>query len=445
MTTFGDQLTANSDGCLFPLENSTEDERYKEVPRCIYSPDVSSWEHDSPVTISGFTYHPPSVIKKVPLPSGITPPLGTPPPSETPSGIAPPLGTPPPSETPSGIAPQEVVNEQGQKRPINIVITGKVGTGKSTLRRNIFPKDGDDEDDVNKIISPDHITNDYATHDYEQHGVSIKITDTIGLEGSKGKIKGKLKSLAKYMKKHGNVDLLIHCIPVDPSSKFIDTQPDIMQSLQDAFDHNIWKHCIIVFTFSNQALSRIKEKLKGNDDKAKEIYKKHINDFTDKVRAELIKLHVQQVSVKTMFDLPLEAPQIADHTTIMAIPAGDNPEDQVLPGIQYELQYKDQEDLPLKWTDVLFNEIVKLSKAEHKNSLLRYRYGTDWARMKAKAAAGTLSGAVGGSAIGAAIGGGIGVLGGPIGIAVGAGVGGVMGMITGLASGGAVSEQVTKK
>ena len=311
------------------------------------------------------------------------------------------------------------------------------------LRRNIFPKY--DDEDANKIISPDHMTNGYATHDYEKHGESIKITDTIGLEGSKGTIKGKLKSLAKYMKKHDNVDLLIYCIPVSPASKFNDAQPDIMQSLQDAFDHNIWKHCLIVFTFSNIALNHIKDKRKGNDDRAIEDYKKHINNFTEKVRAELTKLHVQQVSVKTVLDLPLEAPQPEDHTTIMAIPAGYNQEDQVLPGIQYEFPYEDQEGLPLKWTDVIFNEIVKLSKAEHKNSLLRYRYGTDRARMKAKAAAGTLGGAVGGSAIGAAIGGGIGVVGGPIGIAVGAGVGGVMGMITGLASGGAVSEQVTKK
>ena len=162
---------------------------------------------------------------------------------------------------------------------------------------------------------------------------------------------------------------------------------------------------------------------------------KHINNYTDRARAELTKLHVRQVSVKTVFDLPLEAPQPADHTTIMVIPAGDEPQDQVLPGIQYEFPYEDQEDLPLKWTDVIFNEIVKLSKAEQKNSLLQYHYGTDRARMKAKAAAGTLSGAVGGTAIGAAIAGGIGVLGRPIGIAVGAGVGGVTGMITGLASG----------
>lgn len=343
----------------------------------------------------------------------------------------------------SRVVPAEIKEEVVPQKFINFAFVGKIGAGKSALKSNIFPQDEDNDVLPNEIISPDHITNKYSTRDYVQHGETIKITDTIGLQGAKGNIKSKLKSLAKHMKKHGNVDLIVYCIPVDPSSKFDDVQPHIMQSLQDAFDDNIWKHCIIVFTFSNQALDRTKKKLKGNNDRAIETYKKHIKDYADKVRAELTKLRVRQVSMKTVFDLPLEAPQPADHTTIMAIPAGDEPEDQVLPGVQYELPY--QEDLPLKWTDVIFNEIVKLSKTEHKNSLLRYRYGTDLARMKAKVAAGTLSVAAGGTALGAAIGGAIGVVGGPVGIAAGAGIGGVTGMITGIASGGAVTEQVTKK
>ena len=347
-------------------------------------------------------------------------------------------GASPTANSPSTMeAASEVDSSQrvAKKRPINIVFIGKIGAGMSTLKHNIV---GEEADEEYEILSLDHVTDSYAILDKE----TVKI-DITRLKEAKRNTKKKLKQLGKY---RGAIDLLVYCIPVDPSSKFSHSQPGIMKSLQDAFDDNIWKHCIIVFTFSNMALSHIKSKLRGDNDRAIEIYKKHINDYTDRVRAELTKLHVRQVSVKTVFDLPLEAPQPEDHTTIMAIPAGDEPEDQVLPGIQYEFPYQDQEDLPLKWTDVLFNEIVKLSKAEHKNSLLRYHYRARMkAKMKAKVAAGTLGGAVGGTAIGAAIGGTIGVTGGPVGVAVGAGVGSVTGMIIGIASGGAVSEQVTKK
>ena len=57
---------------------------------------------------------------------------------------------------------------------------------------------------------PKMVTNDYATHDYEQHGESIKITDTIGLEGSKGNIK---VCIWYFMKLSGRIALCAGDLP----------------------------------------------------------------------------------------------------------------------------------------------------------------------------------------------------------------------------------------
>ena len=65
------------------------------------------------------------------------------------------------------------------------------------------------------------------------------------------------------------------------------------------------------------------------------MYIDHIKDFVVRFEKGLNKLNIKNVSLKTVFDLPLEE-QPADHTVILAIPAGDDPEDQVLPGVQYK-------------------------------------------------------------------------------------------------------------
>ena len=259
----------------------------------------------------------------------------------------------------------------------------------------------------NVALSSGHITNSYITVKVEKHGVAIDIIDTVGLQGGKAKCRASLKKMAKYMNGHGNVDLLVYCISVSPSSKFEEAEPVIIESLQDAFGKDIWKKCIVVFTFSNLILDRTRKNPDTADGTAQ--YKAHMKDYATKLECQLQRLNI---SVKTVFDLPLEAPQQADRTTVMAIPAGDEPQDQVLPGIQYEPlkitfhnSDQTQEFAISTWIDVVFIEMVKKSNTDLKNLLLRYRY--------------TLSKIE----IGAIVGGVIGIIGAFPGIAMGAAVG----------------------
>ena len=97
----------------------------------------------------------------------------------------------------------------------------------------------------------------------------------------------------------------------------------------------------------------------------------------------------------------------------------------------------------VKWTDIIFREMVKKSKGNKREKLLRYRYGAEWSRSVGKVLMGVVSGAAGGAATGAAGGGVLGLAGGPAGAGLGAFVGAmVVGVTTGVAAGVSIIEQV---
>ena len=301
--------------------------------------------------------------------------------------------------------------ERQVKKEMNIVCVGKSGAGKSVFQNNIL---GIEEE---MTLSSGHITKDYVTNSVGKHGVTISITDTIGLQGTKRECREKLKEISQYMKAQSfNVDLLVYCISVNLGCKFEEVEPVIIESLHEVFGEGIWKKCIIVFTFSNQVLAAIKVKV-AEKDKATAMFKTHIKDYATQFEEKLMQLKVKNIHVKTVFDLPLEAPQ-PDHTTIMAIPAGNKPTDEVLLDYQYgklQIEIKGQvllQEVSISnWCDVIFCEMITKCNDDLKKTLLQYRYGLS--KVEIGAIVGSVIGVVGfvpGMAIGAAVGAGIGAL-----------------------------------
>ena len=297
------------------------------------------------------------------------------------------------------------------KEEVNIVFVGKSGAGKSVLQNNILGIKG------KLILSSRHTTTRLVTNIVEKHGVTISITDTIGLQGRKKDCREILKEVSKYMKiKSLDVDLLVYCISVSTSSKFEEAEPAIIESLQDVFGEGIWKKCIVVFTFSNQVLATIKQDIEDNDE-ATAMFKEHIKDYANQFEKKLTQLKVRNIHVKTVFDLPLEASE-PDHTTIMCIPAGNKPTDEGLLDYQYEpLKIQIQDKVLLRdidihtWCDVIFSEIITKCDDDLKKTLLQYRYGLS--KVQIGAIVGGTIGMVAfvpGMAIGAVVGAGVGVL-----------------------------------
>ena len=329
---------------------------------------------------------------------------------------------------------------EATKKEVKIVLAGKSGAGKTTLARNILGF----EEKLEFSAGP--LTQECDTQEATKNDITVRVTDTIGLGQQEGGRRKELKKLFRHTK--GEADLLVYCIPVDPSSKFDCTNPAIMKSIQDAYGKDIWKHCIIVFTFSNITVYRFLEKMRDRD-QAFSSYKNHLLAHATRYRKELERLKVKDVNIKTVFGFETEdTTDDPTATTIVAVPAGDKPDDPVLPDFKdptsFRLSTNPEESIRIDitdWREILFIEIIrKCGSTELKKNLLQYRYGRAITNSIVGAAGGITGGATGGFMGGAAIGAGagavLGVVGGPFGVGAGAMVGAVIGGTAGVLGGG---------
>ena len=261
-------------------------------------------------------------------------------------------------------------------KQIHIVLAGKQGAGKSQVASRLFGLEKE------MRLSPDPVTTECTTETSEKNGVTLYVTDTRGLQ-QRGK-KEELKKLAEHTKT-GGVDLLVYCMSVDPSCKFADGNPDIMKSLKEAFGKQIWKHCILIFTFSNRVWDWYETNKKGARDRERiDMYEDFMRQYAEKFTLQLKKLGVQHVNAETVLTVNLDPPQ-AGHTTIPAIPAGDEPGDRVMPRFEpTRVLLRDGDCLWNKWPvdvrdwrDVIFIEVIKKCTLEVQRSLLQYRYCHD--------------------------------------------------------------------
>lgn len=319
------------------------------------------------------------------------------------------------SATEASLSPPEEGYDAG--KTITIVCSGKSGAGKSTFIANLF----DIEDAVKKRISAKPISTKEESWTRERNGITIKIVDTVG--GSEIKEK--------------QFHLLVYCMPIGPSSKFIENI-EIIKNLHDNFGDNIFKHCVIACTFSNQAWDHVDKDFKA--------YKSHIQEYIQEFQDFAGKLGAPNVNVKTVYDKDFGTYQ--DDNIIPSVPIGkDKHDNEILPKIERS------------WPDIIFEQMLEKCAKEKQPQLLQYQLGHQIKRFfkSRKGHVGVIGGAGGGAAVitGAVVGAAAGIPLGPPGMImggmVGAGAGTVgvfvaSGTITGvMAIKGKVEEHKAKK
>ena len=298
-----------------------------------------------------------------------------------------------------------------QTTEVTAVLIGKRGAGKTTLMNNLL---GIEE---YTPLSAESLTTACTKSSIQRDGIRISIIDTPGIDGDMKCKKMELRKLSAFTS--SKADLVIFCVPVTPCSRFNDSNPIIMKYLQTAYGKGIWKHCILVFTHSNSALQHIRDQPQSQ---AEHKYKDHIASYAELFRAELAKLKIKDQGVATIFDKNAS-------TTIVGIPAGLKPQDDVLPGIH------------TTWRETILDEMCRSTRPEGAGKLLKYRYRAEVKKTFGigTGLGGAVGGIVGGILIGVGAGAGVGVLGGPIGMVIGATIGGMVGgTVGGVAVGGAV-------
>ena len=244
----------------------------------------------------------------------------------------------------------------GGKKTMTILLSGKNGAGKSTLMNTLLGNGA-----IQKP-SPDPTTDRFIEDYFSKNGVEIRIIDTPGLMG-KEKDKKELKMLSEYTR--GSIDLLVYCVPVGASHRFHECNPEIMKHLTEGFGMQIWEHCILVFTMSDEAYSSHLEDY--SEEQAIKEYQDFLHRYANKFQDSLRVLGVQQ-QVKTVFKLNWEAAS----NTIIAVPAGKTPHNDVLPGLPYQLpDYCEDKN----WISLMIEAFCAKCPQECASLLLEYKYG----------------------------------------------------------------------
>ena len=327
---------------------------------------------------------------------------------------------------PNDVEPNDAQPNDVQQDEIMVAIAGKSGAGKSTLINNLLQRDEDIE------LTPDSTTEklENQTIRIENEDVTINIIDTPGLKEERAEKIKQLRELFDFTK--GKADLLVYCIPVGPGFKFNNANPTIMKSLQRVFGKKVWRHCVVVFTFSNQAWEKISASNNNQEVETIAKYKDYIKKYTERFQEMLVKLKVTDVAVRSIFDLPPHPRNKEEGFTIVTVPAGKSLEDRVL--ADKDVDYEN-------WRSAVFLEMISGCKDNKKKPFLECWYGRK--RVKEtleniKQVALGSSGAgvmvVSGTVIGATAG----LGGGPLGMLIGGTLGAAAGIVASIVMGGGV-------
>ena len=252
------------------------------------------------------------------------------------------------------------------KDKVTLIFSGKSGAGKSTLITKLL-KIAVTAGDVSEPEHPEEfdptpepVTQECKAYYRKENDVTLEVVDTVGLISSEDMSKN-IKEIAAYTNR--SADLLVYCLHVGPGMKFVDGNPAMMKALQKSFDKEIWGHCILVCTFSNLIWQHFSSQVRDRDN-AVASYLKYIRKYAACFQHQLQEMGVQDIDVRTIFDNPVRE---KGRRTIVAVPAGLEFTDEVLPNIK--------QDETSRWMGIVIREMIKSCKDERRALFKKYSEG----------------------------------------------------------------------
>ena len=193
---------------------------------------------------------------------------------------------------------------------ISIFVTGKTGTGKSTLINAV----------VGSIVSPvghslDSMTGKVKMYQTKINNIQVNIWDSPGLQDGTTKESEYLDDIKENC--NGKVDLIVYCIDMS-KTRFLEGNRDVkaMQQLSKCLGVDMWKHTLIVLTFANSYILQVKY----DYDDPKELQK----EFVAEVESWKDIIHIA-LEKEVRLD-----PQLAK--SVAVVPAGSLNKPELLPG-----------------------------------------------------------------------------------------------------------------
>ena len=139
------------------------------------------------------------------------------------------------------------------RRTLRIVVTGKTGAGKSTLLNGfVGEKTGPFEQGHGLSAG----TQEVASHTFMKNNVEVTVWDCPGLQDGTENEERYLQHLKDQTK--SDIDIMLYCISVDDVRFDQERHGAAMLKLTEVFGRDIWKHTVIVLTFANRLVMRLR-------------------------------------------------------------------------------------------------------------------------------------------------------------------------------------------
>ncbi len=135
-------------------------------------------------------------------------------------------------------------------KPVNILVTGKTGSGKSSLINAIIGKDIEQVAKEGKTLSL--VTRDVTIYSIVVKGVQFNIWDTPGLLDIARSDDEIIEQITTKLKQEcTHIHLLVYCLRMDRDRIDIGEEL-VIKRVTDCFGPEIWETSVIVLTFANR-------------------------------------------------------------------------------------------------------------------------------------------------------------------------------------------------